>query len=172
MTKQSRSSVSPVVVRRLERLYLGGMLASVKRSRLYRPRWLVVAGTLLAGLIAAIAIADAQSESLTVYLVLGHPTIRTGGSDSVVVVNKSYEPLNTAGVSLTPRTTARFSAHFPHAMMFDDPHNAVPPSSNRRVFEPTWPTYPPGRYWVWVAYAAGSSDATLYAYRKLTIVAR
>ena len=148
------------------------MLASVKRSRLYRGRWLVVAGTLLAVVIAAIAIADTESESLTVYLVLAHPTIHAGGSDSVVVVNKSDESLDTAGVAMTPRTTVSFSAHFPHVMAFDDPHNAVPPYSKRRIFEPAWPTYPAGKYWVWMAYGTGSSDATLYAYKKLTIVAR
>jgi hypothetical protein len=132
----------------------------------------VVAGALVAAVIAAIVIADTAAGSARVYLVLAHPTIRAGGSDAVVAVNKSDEPLDTAGVSMSPRTTASFTTHFPHVMVFDDGRNAVAPDSKRRILEPAWSTYPPGKYWVWMAYAAGSSDTTLFAYRKLTIVAR
>lgn len=126
---------------------------------------------LTAAAIAAIAI-DSRSGSIRVHLVLAQPTMRAGGSDAVVAVNKSDEPLDTAGVSVTARTSAGFSSRFPHAMMFDDPQNAVAPYSKRRLRQPAWSTYRPGKYWVWMAYADGSTDATLYAYTKLTVFAR
>lgn len=56
-------------------------------------------------------------------------------------------------------------------MTFDDPQNAVAPHSKRGIWQPAWATYPPGRYWVWMAYGDGAGDATRYAYAKLTIVA-
>lgn len=74
--------------------------------RRYRLPVAVVA--LCVAAIAAIAIADTESGSIRVYLVVAHPTMRAGGSNSVVAVNKSYDTLDTAGASVTPRTSASF----------------------------------------------------------------
>ena len=146
-------------------------MGSAAESWKHPGRWVAVAAALTAAVIAAIAIAaqNGSNNSRPVYLVLAHPTIRAGGSDTAVVVNRSIYPLNTTGAAISPRTSTRFSLGG-HALMWDDPHNSVAPTSRRRILEPSWSTYPPGKYWVWTAYAE-SSDATLYVHTKLTIVA-
>jgi hypothetical protein len=150
------------------------MMESAARSWRHRRRWLLLAAlTLTAAALAAIAITT-QSRSnrgLPIFLVLAHPTIGAGGSDTVVVLNNSNYRLNTGGAAMSPRTTTGFSLGG-HAVTWDDPRNGVAPHSRKRILEPSWPTYPPGKYWVWMAYEAGSSDATRYAHTKLTILAR
>lgn len=148
------------------------MLTLPPRSWSHDRRWLIAAGVLVAFLIAtgAAVSTDTSTTSLPVSLVLAHRTIRAGGSDTVLALNRSTHSLNTTGAAISPRTGTRFPTGS-RALMWDDPYNSVAAHSTRRILQPPWSTYPPGKYWVWMAYA-GSGDATRYAYTKLTVIAR
>lgn len=147
------------------------MRGSAARSRNRPRRWLAAAVTLTAAVLAALLLAlNGSGNGPPVYLVLAHSMIQPGESDTVVVVNKSIDPLNTTGAAISPRTSTRFSLRG-HTLLWDDPHNSVPPRSRGRVLGPAWSTYPPGKYWVWAAYA-GAGGATLYVHAKLTVDAR
>lgn len=104
-------------------------------------------------------------------LVLAHATIRANSSDSVEAVNRTGYRVATTGTGMMPRTSADFRLPQSQILEWDGPGDAVAPHSTQRLAETLWPTYPPGKYWVWTAYEVGGNATTLYAYTKLTIVA-
>jgi len=134
----------------------------------------MAAGALTVAVVATVVIAaqEGPKKNLPVFLVLTHPMIRAGASDTVIALNNTTYSLNTTGAAISPRTSRRFSPGA-EALMWDDPYNSVAPQSRRRILQPTTWTYPPGKYWVWMAYAGPDpTNETRYAYTKLTIVRR
>lgn len=105
-------------------------------------------------------------------LVLAHATIRPNSFDSVEAVNRTGYPVATSGAAMIPRTSATFRLPLSQGIAWDVPSTGVAPHSAHRLSETLWPTYPPGKYWVWTAYDIGGSPTTLFAHTKLTITAR